>query len=505
MRRRLVIGSLVALALVWVLPAGADDMRSDEEMDVTMVDEDVDESEMKFRVTGQVRARYEYLWDYLEQSKDVNTNFDIAPYRAQIGVLGRFTDNVYGYIDLQAFGAFGDSIPDSSSQNSGSQALDTDFLEATTVQLYQGFVDMKEIGGSNFDVRVGRAEHIIGNELHMGNNDFYNGLTFDGARGWYDGGDRWDVGAYFYWAVERNTPVGNPLGVLAGPCSPDVIVFPCTTSSLNPSNTDARVAGADFTWTFDQETGHYITGYAIQNTSRLEASFGGAGDHELNTVGLLWKRDVAEERGFDWSAEAATQFGSITTTGNPDVDFGGYIVEGWLGYKLAGAHRFRLGGLLASGVAEDDASDEFNGWVPLFTDYHQDNRLGNLDLFNGTLYTNGVVPSSPGFGGIFGPVTFLTMSNVTNLNLRYEYERGKSYALIAVHDFQFTEELDPTGVNISDIGQELDLLYRYQRTKHLTWEVAYSYFLPGDWYDEIYSPDDPEEISRFWIQAALQW
>ena len=53
MRRSLVIGSLIALALVWVLPASAaDGVRYDDEFDVTTVDDEEDEKETKFRVTG---------------------------------------------------------------------------------------------------------------------------------------------------------------------------------------------------------------------------------------------------------------------------------------------------------------------------------------------------------------------------------------------------------------------------------------------------------------------
>ena len=141
MRRRFIIGSVIALAMLWVLPAAADgnidDTRYPGEVDVTKVDEDVDDSEMKFRVTGQVRARFEYLTNYGNSNPLVRQqNYDLVPYRAQVGVLGRFTDNVYGYVDLQAFGYFGDSIPQRSYQSPSLQGTSTDRTGATTVQLY---------------------------------------------------------------------------------------------------------------------------------------------------------------------------------------------------------------------------------------------------------------------------------------------------------------------------------------------------------------------------------
>jgi hypothetical protein len=345
----------------------------------------------------------------------------------------------------------------------------------------------------------------MGNELQMGNADFYNGLVFDGIRGWY-GRDKWDIGAYYYFAVERNTPSGNLAGIS---CTPDVYGTPCDVSpGFFPSNVDARVGGLDFTWNFNEDGSHYASAYLIRNASRLEESFNGLGDHRLNTFGVMWKREVREDDGLDWSIELAQQFGEVMfpDAGDPDVDLGGSIIEGWIGYKFAGAHRVRLGILGASGHAEDDADDEFNGWIPLFTDYHQDNRLGNLDLFNGTIYTNGPAGAA-GTGVPFGAVgPGLTMTNVTNANLRYEYTSGKSYALVALHTFMAPEDIDIGGQMVDSYGEEVDLEYRYQYSKHLNLGIAYSYFMTGDYFDAQLPPDtDSEDISRFWLQANLTW
>ena len=68
------------------------------------------------------------------------------------------------------------------------------------------------------------------------------------------------------------------------------------------------------------------------------------------------------------------------------------------------------------------------------------------------------------------------------------------------------EDIDIGGQMVDSYGEEVDLEYRYQYSKHLNLGIAYSYFMTGDYFDAQLPPDtDSEDISRFWLQANLTW
>ena len=192
--KKVLLGCLLALvAALLFVPA-------------TVADEHEDK---KISVHGEVRARWEYLDNYTDftDSDDgsFNDSFDFVPYRVRVGVKGEFTKNVSAYIEIQNHGAFGDSYPlpvAQSPQDPIAQNLRGSYGTNETV-LYQGYIDMDEIGGTNLSLKIGRQEHTLGNELLMGDADFYNGHSFDGFRATLDY-ERWDLDVFFYTIAERN-------------------------------------------------------------------------------------------------------------------------------------------------------------------------------------------------------------------------------------------------------------------------------------------------------------
>src|SRR5262245_56630152 len=148
-----------------------------------------DDADKKFTFNGMVRGRYEYFNNYFDltdndESGDANDDsFALAPYRAIVGITGNFSENVSAHVDLQYAGVFGDEFQPEKDIGLPVGEGFTPYLFATQgVQLYQGYIDINKIGGSNIGVRVGRAEHTYGTELFLGDNDYYNGTSFDGAR-----------------------------------------------------------------------------------------------------------------------------------------------------------------------------------------------------------------------------------------------------------------------------------------------------------------------------------
>src|SRR5206468_6032019 len=109
------------------------------------------------------------------------------PYRARVGVSGELADNVHVVLDIQNFGVWGNQSPFQSQTLPFIQNFDGDFgspgSRSAETSLYQGYVSLNKIGGSAFDLTIGRQEYNLGNGLVIGNEDFYAGNVFDGVKG----------------------------------------------------------------------------------------------------------------------------------------------------------------------------------------------------------------------------------------------------------------------------------------------------------------------------------
>ena len=145
--------------------------------------EDDEPGDGKWSISGELRARWEYLENYLDFDGDIDDAIDFTAYRTRVGMTGEFSDNVSAHIEIQNFGAWGHSFP------SYNTSFDFPWLQTVPnqiqfndTQLYQGYIELGEVFGSNLDVRIGRQEHTLGKELHLGDGDYYNGVFFDGIR-----------------------------------------------------------------------------------------------------------------------------------------------------------------------------------------------------------------------------------------------------------------------------------------------------------------------------------
>ena len=418
------------------------------------------EEEGNFTSDGDMRLRWDYFQNYSDASDDNlpsgdNDTYDLLPYRARIAVDGRFTDRAWGRVELQAAGWFGDPFATTGYPYPNAQPITFGL-----VQLYQGYVTVE---GGTFDFTAGRKETVLGNELQLGNNDFYNGLVFDGID--VDGDfSSWDLHLFYKQLAETFALRG-----------------------------DVALWGIDAVINIGST---HIDPYIILSKSFADVFAGGfPAKSEIYTFGINWEKPIPEERkGWDLSIEIAGQMGDFDAPGpvppGTKMDVAGYIFEGWFGWSFGNAGRVHIGYLLASG---DDGSDptETSAWMPLFADPHQNNRLGNLDLF-------------AGFGGNVADPNGAGMTNIADLSLGYNWWGGdKHHALLAVHSFTRPEVV----ANASDdIGIELDLAYDYAYARNSRLEIGVSTLFPGDAIKEnpaILGNDD--NITRIWAQIHLNW
>ena len=407
------------------------------------------QDEPGFTVHGEVRTRWEYLENYSDLSDATDDNYDIFPYRVRIGARGVFARNVIGYAELQNVGVFGHRSPQEVPQYPVDQ-VEQNEIDITEVHLYQGFLEMSKIGDTAFGLRIGRQEHAFGNQLILGDLDFYGGQSFDGVRAWFDW-ERFDINMIYYRIDENND------GCVTG-CGDD--------------NLDAY--GAYLTWGIGAWGD--IEPYVIRFADGLD------GNDNFYVIGARWTRIVNDEvnsdKLLDWSFEYAMQSGDTGAGGATDI--GGDILEGWIGINLGAErnHRVHVGALMASG---DDAgtATEDEAWRPVGYDTWDHNRLGDADWVNlgsvdGVAITNGVED-------IFAGYTFTG----ENHGFRASY-----------HIFTLAEDIGGE----DDLGTEVDVAYHYTFNPNLGIDAGVAMVEPGDVFVGL---DD--SAMRVWGQARLRF
>src|SRR5262245_39377317 len=291
-----------------------------------------DDANDMFKFNGEARVRYEYLNNYLDLTdNDSGSAIDddhlsIAPYRVIVGITGNFAKNVTGHVDLQYIGHAGDDFSPSKDnpfftfiggpmgQGDASKQFATQ-----GVQLYQGWVDIGKIGGSDFSLRFGRAEHTYGTELFLGDNDYYSGLSFDGARGMWRHGSS-DLNVFYYKVSEEN----------------------CFSNCFDISGSnDSNLWGATYDWNF--KTWGTVGGYVM-----IAQDLGGDGpigtstgnflpDSKLNTYGARWNRGMMtgdKLNMFDWNIEYAMETGDEGGPfGGPETKIKAWVGEAWFAFN----------------------------------------------------------------------------------------------------------------------------------------------------------------------------
>ncbi len=470
--RRMGLGIVLALTLVlWLAP-------------VVAQSHEVDEGDKKFTITGEVRARWEYfdnLTDFADHdvsAEATDDEYDIFPYRVRIAARGQFSDDVSGLIELQNFGVFGDETPFKASGFPPFQSFESG-PDPDDTNLYQGYLQLSEIGGSNTNVRLGRQEHAMGNELQMGDADFYNGLAYDGARAWWDF-DSWHLGAFYYVLSENNEGCGFGTG-----CGSD--------------NVDLSGLTVNFMIGEHIEIEPYLLEFRSQTPADAffldKTNFFTLGARATRAIS---SREEAEESRFDWNAEIAVQDGDIGPSG-AESDHKAWLAEGWFGFNWAcgdtGRSRVHIGTLISSGDDEDAAGLADDGdhedYLFLFPDFHGNNRLGDSDLEE-LFFSFG----DAAFGVFFS-------SGVTNVNAGYEWWGSRHGLMASFHMFQLTEEACVGLTCEDDLGKEVDVRYTYAYTSQMGFEIGVADFMPGDAIQLAGGGDD--DGLRVWGQARLRF
>ncbi len=439
-----------------------------------------DDTEKTFTFNGEVRARYEYLNNYLDLTDNdgsgdaTDDSISIAPYRVIVGMTGNFAKNVTAHADLQYLGNFGDQLTPQWGYNfPPDQAFDAyNNWGGNGINLYTGWLEVGKIGGSDFGARLGRQESTYGTELFMGDNNYYGGMSFDGIRGMWQHGSN-DLNLFYYKLAELN---GDYWGNLPGD---------------GGGANDSNLFGATYDWKF--ETMGTVGGYILFGQDMAGAGPVNYPDSSIATYGARWNRGMMNGdklNMFDWNIEAAVQDGDAGDPfpvfgGNPSLKLSGWILEGWFAFNFNAGDthgRVHIGTLMTSGD-DPNSTDEDESFWSYYGDFHAYNRFGDLDWVDG-----------------FG------QHNISDINVGYEHWFGeRHYVMIAYHLFSEMETFTPGAPD--DLGDEIDLTYNFQYSKNLGFQVTMGQANPGEAAEAFYGviPGTSDSVQRITAQAKLNW
>jgi hypothetical protein len=424
------------------------------------------QEEKPFTIHGEVRFRGEYQNNASDYFDDNDDGALFWPYRVRIAAEGKFSKNVSSWIEFQNAGVANGTTH----TGSGDIIL---FNDGSGVELYQGNVTLDQLWSKNFSLRIGRQEIVAGNELLLGDLDFYAGLTHDGGVG------TWKVKKVnlMLWYTRPVEGSVSPF-FLGGNVSPDnEVIFGGT-----GNGTQHFLGGyATWTWKKDQNFDVYLMSLADRGT-------GG----NFQTLGARYAHDSTAKNGFIWNIEVAQQVGQVSSalvSGGVDVDASGRALEGWFGYnwKTKGSKNVhRVYGRLENASGDDGSTgDENEGFQPLFGDFH--NRTGRGDWFRvasnttnlggGTAGGTGLSAFAIGYNGFY--------------NDRHEF--GAQW-------WSYSADED-NGADDS-YGTALDLWYGFNYSRNVNFTVSLSQLSPDD---GLTGGGNDDSVTRLYGQARLRF
>jgi hypothetical protein len=437
-----------------------------------------------------------------------NSSYDWATARASINVDAKLSGGVRGFVELHSFDVWGSNfdtgIPGAPELD---PAGDTDSPELfaggdyglfagqgdDTIQLYQAYIEMNDLGDYPLQVRIGRQELVYGREWLLGNNNAgrnFSGLAFDAIKASYDT-DLYRVDAWFSKLVDFSSPL--------------VASIPAALAAGFPEN-DADIDFYGVYGTYKGIENLTIDGYwmFVRNAAGKLADLSVGGDvnwvntDKVNTLHTIGGRvaggwEVGDGM-LDASGELAFQFGDTGMTDGITNDAGDY--EGWAA-NIMGGYTFtnvewtpRIEAEYAYFSGDDELDEDMGSFVRLFSDVHYGelNIGGNLDAGTSNMHIIRVGASAV-------PVEKLTV-------------RGDFYYFMLAED-DVAGGATTFGVNQvtgfdDDVGYELDLIADYQYTEDLNLRVGWAHFFADDAVENSWGGGvDDDDMDYVYAQATL--
>ena len=390
------------------------------------------------KVGGDVRIRGEALDNMFDLDSDNSADsWEFYRWRTNVSVDARFSD------DVAAFIQFNNEVKGQRFSDSGDSGV---------VGIEMAYVELDNVWGKDFDLRLGRQALIYGEGFLMLDGTPADGSTsiaFDALKAMLRFGDNTlDI---FTAKVDE--------GENAYADDDDLYGLYLTNKSLEKHTAEAYLF-------FDN-----------QNSEKTQGPAGTGMGHppqDLWVLGTRWTGGITDC--LSYRAEAAKEWGNR----NPDTDeeqdidaWGGY---GSLCYAFTGDWKPALSATYVYYSGEEDPGStegDYEGFDPLFGDWPKWSELLIYTFYDGfnALKTAGI---DPDYGS-------WTNMRIAELRLVCTPAEKVSVNLYAQHYWADEE----TGLGDGDDrGDLLGVLYNYAFTADVSTHVLFEWFNPGDYYQD---------------------
>ncbi|MBN2308759.1 MAG: alginate export family protein [Candidatus Hydrogenedentes bacterium] len=394
--------------------------------------------------------------------------------RTTLNVSADFTNEVSVFIELDSIDDWGEDFRSNYITGADSRANSSDDLE-----VYQAYIEVRELLDMPLQLRIGRQELIFGSEWLVGNNFWHDPLSylsFDAVRLTY-APDDFSVDVWWSKLAERGSLEEDG----------DVDFYGVYASYTGIEN---LVVDAYWLWLRDGASLN-DTNY-IAPTEWLEDVFG-LDDYDVTNIHTVGLRAAGEVGAFDYEAEVAYQWGDASqqgflfkpfTYGDNDAEFGNWAGNLTLGYTfdVAWSPRVYVGGEYYGGEDErdlslfewlnpferSDASVSFNR---LFTTWESDWFLDGGSLSNYYNLKTGV--SAQPFEKLEVGLDVLYMAVLDGFERPASVKIGNFLVPIAPA-LSFWDEGGP-----SDLGYAAILWGAYQYSEDVSFEAGWEHFFTG--------------------------
>ncbi len=381
-------------------------------------------------------------------------DLDVVEQRTRLNVEATFTEDVTAFIELQMSNVWGQDDLREGGQSNLLMPYGAIGAGNENVDVYQAYIEAREMMDYPVSMRIGRQEMSYGTELLIGDRDFFQqGLSFDAVKLMYKEDD---LAVDVWWSklAERLT---------AG------------------SDVDTDFYGIYGTYTGVEDM--VIDAYLL--LLRQGSQGGGTETDNQYTVGGRAAGNLMDT-GVEYNAEVAYQFGEDAL----DRDYDAWLIDLLLSYALDMEYEPNVFFGYTFSTGDGDATDNDNERFTFpFTDNHA--RWGYADLV--TLGNLNVFK----IGGSASPTEDLTVIAQFLWFLAHEDEDG----LLGVPA--------PSGADDDSVAQEFDLSLVYDYTEDLQFELTYGHVFADDWIDDV--ADQPaallgdDDVDVIYAQAKLNF
>jgi hypothetical protein len=394
----------------------------------------------EWNLNGQIQLRSEV--DGRDFSNDTHP-LTFASLRTRLGVEKIFDKKLQFFIQFQDSRVFGEEgNPNTDLKN---------------IDMHQGFVKLMKPFDWDINVQAGRFEVAYGTERFFGTSGWsYIGRSYDGVR-LSVLPECWDLDVFALTLNEEVSYIGGP------------------SSTLYP-------------YPQLETPSHSIYGFYKKNKLSDASKFDVVGYYEINREDVTPDTNITSV--FTFGGTYWGNYGNLSTTfeaayqlgGRSGVDVGAYLLSLQGAFK-SGIFSFGLGADILSGN-NPDTEDKNEAYLPTYGTGHK--FFGYMDYF----------PSNAaGLGTNDFYFKLLANPKESDFSFALDFHHFMTNQSVIV-----TSVTDPTGMEESMLGQELDLTVKYNFIKNTTVSWGGSLFFPGELMKLIY---DPREDTAFWTYVMI--